>query len=292
MARTIEEIKKEMTDAFLADETLRLQYGFDPSKSFNEQFSKVSLESIIFYIVACSIWVLEKLFDKHQEEVSETISRRAHTLKWYREKAFAFMYGYDLREDIAEYDLTGLTDDEIEKARIVAKCSCESVNAVYPTIKVKAVTADGKMTHDQWTAFRSYMEEIADAGVKLTVVTQNPDKLALGMTVLYDPLLLNSNGKLYNEGIDKIVETYINDYLSSLDYNGDFYPQMLEKYLMNCVGVKVANITSAYVQAESDVVKDISGLMRHSPVSGAFVFDNTIKLGVTINYIAFNGKSV
>lgn len=288
MARTIEEIKKEMTDAFLADETLRLQYGFNPSKSFNEQFSKASLESIIFYIIACSIWVLEKLFDKHQEEVSETISKRAHTLRWYREKAFAFQYGYDLREDIAEYDNSNLTDEQIEQSRIVKKCSCESVNAVFPTIQVKAVTSSGKMTHDQWSAFKSYMEEIADAGVKIVVKSQNPDEVVFGMKIYYDPLLMNSEGTLYNEGVENAVYGYIDDYFGKLEYNGDLYPQLLESYLMTCPGIKVVNITSAFVKAEGDNVVDISGMSRYSPLSGAFVYNKDIKPELTPNYIPFN----
>lgn len=293
MARTIAEIKKEMTDAFLADETLRLKYGFDPTKTFNEQFSKVSLESIIFYIVAASIWVLEVLFDKHTEEVRDTIDRRAHTLRWYRDKAFAFQYGCDLREDIAEYDNSGLTEEQIEASKIITKCSCESVEAVYPTIQVKACTANGKMNNDQYSAFKSYMEELADAGVKLSIFAMDPDKLGLSLTIMYDPLLINERGALYNDGVEKIVEKYIEEYLSNLDYNGDFYPNMLEKYLMNCVGVKVANVTSAWLKPENGSIQNITGLIKQTPVSGAFTFDNSINPSLAITYIPFsNGTAV
>ena len=289
MARTIEEIKKEMTDAFLADETLRLQYGFNPSKSFNEQFSKASLESIIFYIIACSIWVLEKLFDKHQEEVSETISKRAHTLRWYREKAFAFQYGYDLREDIAEYDNSNLTEEQIEQSKIVKKCSCESAPDVFPKIMVKAVTASGAMSANQKSAFEEYMGEIADAGVKIVVKSENPDEVVLGMTVMYDPLVMNSEGNLYNEGVENAVEGYINDYFNKLEYNGDFYPQMLESYLMTCPGIRVVNITSGFVKTALGVI-DITGKMRYTPASGAFVYNRNVKKELVPIYIPFNDE--
>lgn len=289
MARTIEDIKKEMTDAFMADETLHLKYGFDKNKSFNEQFSKASLESLLFYIVACSIWILENLFDKHQEEVSETISKRAHTLRWYREKAFAFQYGYDLREDIAEYDNSNLTDEQIEQSKIVEKCSCESVNAVFPTIQVKAVTKNGAMTTAQFNAFKSYMGEIADAGVKLSIISKNPDTLGLAITILYDPLLMDSNGTLYNEGKQHAVAGYINEYLSQLEYNGDFYPNMLESYLMKCVGVKVANVTAGKTEVDG-VVNIITNKLRHTPSSGAFAYDEkwAEDNGLVITYIPFN----
>lgn len=289
MARTIAEIKKEMTDAFMDDETLQLKYGFDPSKSFNDQFSRVSIESLIFSIVASSIWLLEQLFDKHQEEVSNTISKRAHTLVWYREKALAFQFGYDLRDDICEYDNTGLSDEEIQSSKIVAKCSCESVNAIFPTIKIKAVTNKGAMTEDQLNAFSSYMYEIADAGVQLSIVSKNPDKLGLSVNILYDPLLMNGNGKLYNEGTDNAVAKYIDEYLATLEYNGKVYPDMLENYLMTCAGVRVAQITAAYVKS-GETVKDVTGEIKISPASGAFEFDNSIAPSLRFTYKPFGDE--
>lgn len=288
MSRSIAEIKKEMTDAFMADETLHLKYGFDNTKSFESQFSKVSLESIILYIVACSIWVLETLFDKHQEEVSDTIAKRAHTLAWYREKAFAFQMDCDLREDIAEYDNSNLTDEQIESSKIVAKCSCEQSGTTFPTILIKAVTEQGAMTEDQLTKFTAYISEIADAGMKVSVVSQNPDKLGLSITIMYDPLICDAEGNVANVG--KSVEDYINDYLSSLEYNGKFYPNMLERYLMSCEGVKVANVTDGYVKAENDAVKSIANKMSDTPVSGAYVFDNSIESSLHLTYIPFGNE--
>lgn len=292
MARTIEEIKKEMTDTFMADTTLQEAYGFDPTKTFAEQFSKVSIESVLLYVVATAVWVLENLFDRHQEEVSDTISKRAHTLVWYREKAFAFQYGYDLREDVAEYDNSSLTAEEVEASRIVKKCSCESVGSVFPSIKIKASTADGAMTQSQLDAFTAYIGEIADAGLNVAIVSRNPDKLGLSMTVVYDPLLMDSRGTLYNDGVQHAVEKYIEEYLSSLEYNGDFYPNMLESYLMTRTGVKVANITAAWCKPDGENASNITGKLKHSPASGAFTFDNSIAYNLTITYKPFSDNEL
>jgi len=73
MARSIADIKKEMTGYFIANETVIGLYGLDRSKSFEDQFSKVSLESILFYVVAVAIWSLEVLFDTHKTEISSLI---------------------------------------------------------------------------------------------------------------------------------------------------------------------------------------------------------------------------
>ncbi|MEG2792053.1 MAG: hypothetical protein RSA98_10785, partial [Odoribacter sp.] len=84
MARTIAEIKKEMTEVFIGNETIMALYGLNPEKNFEDQFSKVSLESILFYVVATCIWTLEKLFDRHRQEVTELINElKPHSLRWY-----------------------------------------------------------------------------------------------------------------------------------------------------------------------------------------------------------------
>lgn len=286
MARSIPEIKKEITDAFLADDILKKKYGFDQARTFSEQFSSVSIESILFYIVASSIWVLENLFDKHQEEVNALINKRAHTLAWYREKAFSFQFGFPLREDICEYDNSDRTEEEVNRSKIITKCSCESVHSVFPTIKVKAVTSNGALTEDQLAAFTSYMKEIADAGVQLSIVSKKPDKLGVSMTIVYDPILMNSRGTLYNDNITNAVRGYINEYLNHLDFNGVFYPNKLEAYLMSCVGIKVANITAYYVKADGDsVAVEGTGKLKCIPSSGAFVFDNSIVDNLKITYL-------
>lgn len=296
MARTIAEIKKEMTDAFMADETLRQKYGFDPTRSFAEQFSKVSLESILFYIVAASEWVLETMFDKHQKEVGDVIGKRAHTLAWYREKALAFQMGRDLSDETAEYDNTGVPEDVIAQERIVTKCSSNAEDAVFPTISIKAVTASGKMTANQLTAFRSYMEEIADAGVHVNCLSLDPDILGLRMTIWYDKLLMNAEGTLYNEEKENAVWGYINDYLAQLPFNGALYPRMLEAYLMQCPGVKMAKIEGAfetYDTGDDTAEESLNNLDAFIPHSGAFVYNGPYTTGqgelYDITYTAFNG---
>lgn len=52
MARTANGIKNKMTGRFIADETIIGLYGFRAGKSFDEQFGRESIESILFYAVA------------------------------------------------------------------------------------------------------------------------------------------------------------------------------------------------------------------------------------------------
>jgi hypothetical protein len=95
MARTINEIKEEMLNAYKANTTVRAKY--DVAEGDELVLSKASLENIIFYIVAVSIWALEVLFDRHKEEVQAYIDdMKPHSLRWYVNKAKAYRHGYTL----------------------------------------------------------------------------------------------------------------------------------------------------------------------------------------------------
>ena len=61
MARSVAEIKKTMTDAFMADATIREKYGLSVNDTFSSKFSSVTIENILFFIVAACCHVLEVL---------------------------------------------------------------------------------------------------------------------------------------------------------------------------------------------------------------------------------------
>ena len=97
MGRTKTQIKAEMTNSFMQNPTLAAKYEFVLGSSFDLQFSLMSLENIIFEIVAFVHFLIEKLFDTHKKELNEIIeAKMPHRPSWYRTKAKAFQYGHDL----------------------------------------------------------------------------------------------------------------------------------------------------------------------------------------------------
>ena len=64
MARTIAEIKKEMTDAYMSNSIIRDLYGITGDADFDSVFSPVSIESTLFYIFAATAHVIEQMFDQ------------------------------------------------------------------------------------------------------------------------------------------------------------------------------------------------------------------------------------
>ena len=227
MARTIKEIKDDMTAMWVAESPVREAYELDASKTFDEQFSKVSLEGIWFYVVAFCAWTLEKLFDLHRDEM-EALYREhhAHTFEWYNGKAKDFMYGHSLIHFTSNYDVSALTDEQIAAARIVTHASCvkgfSSNNVSFLRLKVAKTAGEElkELTAGELEAFSAYMEEIQDAGVDLECTSDPADRIRMEWTVYYDPQVLDPDGNRLDGSASDVVAAAIKAYVQSLPFNG------------------------------------------------------------------------
>ncbi len=251
MARTIKEIKETMTKKWMEDSAICEKYGFelDDQRTFEQYFSRASIESIWFYIVAFAHWTIETLFDKHTTEVDEKIRmQRNHTIAWYRTTAMNFQFSTAFNPqflpDITEYDNTNFTEDDIEEMKIIRKCSVTVADMDKPTLIIKVHKADGPLTEEELEAFETYMSAKADAGVNLRIVSEAADKLVLSITVRRDPMVLDVEG-LHLTSREDILRDTVEKHLENLIFNGAFYPTRLEQELMLQPGIRVATVTEA-----------------------------------------------
>jgi hypothetical protein len=275
----IAELKKEITDNFISHEEIIEAYGLDTTKSFEEQFSKASLESIMFYNDAYRALLIEELFKHNLEMMDEKIrNQRVHTLGWYRTTALEFQYGKEFREDLAEYDNAGMTDEEIEAQRIIKKCSVTKAETYEPTLIVKVHKADGKLGANEKTAFEAYMADKADAGVHVSIISENADRLVLYVTIRYDAMLMDGNGMRFSDGKSPVQDA-VKSHLNNLEFNGTFYPSMLEQEWMRQTGIRVATIRMA--MAGSDGLTPAEFIDEYAPLSGAIDIDTETDLYVT-----------
>ena len=248
MARTVAEIKKTMTDEFMNSSVMATKYGFTVGDLFDNTFSKVSFESIQFYIVAFAIAVFEKLFDAHKTEVSELIAaERPHTLIWYKNKALAYMNGYELVEDTDYYDTTGLTDAQISEAKVVKNASAvEKANVVY----VKVATAEpAKLSDNQEAGLVAYFKEVKDAGVKLQIVNRDADSYRATLEIYYDPMVLNSTGINAVTGQESVRDA-VNAFIAALEFNGQFRHDALRNSLSALDGVVMAELKASQISTD------------------------------------------
>lgn len=282
MARSTQDIKAEMTQNFMSNITLSELYGFAINANFSDEFSVVSLENILFEIVAYCIFVHEQLFDTHKKEVSDALyNQKSGRLPWYRFMALKFQYGFDLITDTDEFDNTTATTEEIESSKII-KYAAVSESPEESRVIIKIAGEDNNelapLTIPQRNAFEAYLNEIRYAGVKLTVINYLPDLLFLNLQIERDPLVLDANGMSILNG-NFPVNDAIEAYMKLLPFNGEFVVFDFLKYIeANAEGVvtpTALNIESSFIDPLTDEYGDpVSLPIKTIPFSGYFKVAN------------------
>ena len=270
MARSIQEIQNLILQAKVQEPAL---------ESLNST-SKVAIWRLWVYIIAVAIWSLEKLFEQHREDIDKRLSElKPHTARWYRSKALAFQYGFDLLPDSDKFNNQGHTEEAIEASKIVKYSAViESKNEGRLIVKIAGEQGEQlqPITDAQKQAFEAYLQEIKDAGVRLSVVNYQPDILHLQMKIVYDPLVLDSNGQSIIHATKPVEET-IKSYLKRLPFNGELVLAHLIDALQQAEGVKIPhlvlaqskNITSSGEYGAFETI-EISKI----PTAGYFTIDN------------------
>ncbi len=244
--------------------------------------SKTAIWRLWLYIVAYATNVLESLFDKHYTEVTSIITElKPHTMRWYRQKALAFQYGFDLISDTDVFDNGTATEAQIEASKII-KYAAITEATTQSRLVLKIATEDnaGKLapiTAGQENAFVPYIEEIKDAGVAITVINYLPDILKLNLKIYYDPLVLTSSGVSIRTG-KKPVEDALNEFMKELPFNGELILNSLIDKLQKTEGVKIPHLVQAASKWIDTALDDYGNFenisVKKIPVSGYFEIEN------------------
>ena len=285
--RSIEEIKQEMCTELMNDVHLQESYSFSEGSSFDDYFSKVSVESVLLYVVAFGIWTLEKLFASHRVDVEEYISRmKPHTLRWYQEKVKSYLYGLPLVSGSDVYDTEGVSDAELESRRVVKYASVTELGA---TLYVKVAGSAGgrpkKLGEDELSGLRSYISEVKEAGVRMDVVSDEGDYLRLELDVYYNPLLLTATGRSKRDD-SSVVEDAVKGYIEQLPFNGEYRNNALVDAVQQVDGVEMVVLRSASQSVDGEDYSPI--VAYHVPHAGYFAYDRDDKKTIyDIQYIPY-----
>lgn len=236
MARTVAEIKKSMTDAFMADATIREKYGLSEDDTFSSRFSSVSIENILFFIVAACCHVLEKVFDQFQKDVEERIATAVvASVPWYYRMALAFQYGDGLvlNERTQQYEYAS-----IDEGKQVVKYAAvrDRGSSVQILVSGDENGCPKALSNDVLTVFKQYMNRVKVAGVVLNISSRESDELRINATVYIDPLVLNTQGEKLADG-SRPVKTAIEEHLKRIAYGGTFNKTKLVDALQEVEGV-------------------------------------------------------
>lgn len=294
MARELSEIKQQITDEWINNETIQEKYTLVSGQTFEQQFSKVSVENILFSVIVFAIWMFEKLIDQNQSEINQQIANsRIHTLNWYREKALAFMFGYELNEsDI--YDTTGLTDEQIAAAKIIANAAPVKMQG---SLRLKVVKRLGNelapLSPAELNAFESYMNSVTDAGTYVIPTTNVADDLKLTLDIYYNDQILAGDGSRLDGTANTPVLDAIKDYLKSLRFNGAFIGTKLQDEIQEVQGVNMVKIVGAWskygLYDYDTTINPNAGKINEVRVADAG-YMKLDEANTEINFIAFNNE--
>lgn len=283
MARELKDIQKIMFEA-KANETALADLNSS---------SKVPIWRLWIFIVAFCVRTLELIFDVHRNDVEDRLLKLIpHTARWYRNKALAFQYKFDLLTDSDKYDNTGKTPAQIAASKIIKYSAVtEATEESRLIIKIATEKGDVLMPVDdeQKTAFSAYISEIKDAGVNITIINYLPDLLKLKIRIVRDALVLDSKGM--NGDAKYPVNDAIKQFMKALPFNGELSIQKLEERILAVKGVNDLSIDLAetsWIDAKKKDYGDWQPIdISKIPVSGYFAVnltdDNATKS--TIKYV-------
>ena len=274
MARTIAEIQQSIIAAKDAEPTLAVLSSSGPQSIWR---------SWTFVIAFCT-FVLESLFDLHSAEVDTRLAAKtAHRLPWYADMAMKFQIGFDLVDDEDYYDNTGVPEATVAASKIIAYAAVtEGQKKLRPKV-ARLVSGDlAPLTPVQLSAFIFYMGRIKDAGVHLECTSGIADSLKANLTIYYNPLVLDADGKRLDGTNDTPVISAVVAFLKNQPFNGAFIRASLEDALQQVDGVVIPHINQ--LQATYGALPYTTIITEYLPDAGYLrVIDPTTDL--TINYL-------
>ena len=247
MARKISEIKKIITDEFIANDAVIEMYGLQEGDTFDSKFSKVSIENILFYVFAFCAWTVEVLFDTHKKEVEDYIANmRPHTLRWYSTIAKSYQHGATLDGDTDKYNNSGFTEEQVETMQVVKYAAATENGGV---LRIKLATgaerARQPLTQEQLDGFKYYISRVKDAGVIVEVINEPANEFDVTMDVYYNPMVLNSNLERIDGDSSGSVRSIIAQFVEELPFNGEYRNSDLIDKLLHADGVEFIEFSSA-----------------------------------------------
>ena len=264
---TTAEWKRKITSEWMSLAATRKAYpDINPAKEFEEQFSILSVESLLFYAMAYCMMVLEKIFnDRTAELETKFASLRPHTIGWYVAKIKAFQYNVTLPIDTDVYPTIN------EEKQIVKYCSATTTQGVL-NIKIAGADNSGRPVKlsDSSSEYplalkmiTAYINRVKDAGVHFVLSSGEADKFSCKLLVHYDPL--------HNITV-KTIKDNITKYLSSMPFDGVYSNMALIDTLQAVEGVKVAEVISSGASYGSNQPVNIVSLYR--PDAGYMELDD------------------
>jgi hypothetical protein len=269
MARSVSEIQTQI----IQEKELR------PELDRLTSSSAVAVWRLWIYITAVVIHFHETVFDLFKKEVEDKIAaKEPGTPSWYVERAKEFQAGDNLQ--VIDGKATYAVINPAKK--IVTRAAYRENNDGELLLKVAKgeIGSEAPLSGQELFQLKTYFERIKFAGVKLSILSNNPDRLRLTAEVFY-------SGIYNSAAVTANVKTAIKDYLKNLDFDGKIYINKIIDVVQKVEGVIDIKINAAVAMVGTtpttiDRVYETSAGYIIEETDANFTFDDTI------TYIAQN----
>ncbi len=232
---SLEEIYKELTDAFVSDYIVAEKYGLDTDKTFDEQFSKVCIERVLFYVTAFVMYVREKALDKWLSDVEATaLATRYGTKQWWHKMALTWQKGYQIEVD-SDGGLDYATEDDEAKIIKYAAIVPDGRNIYIKVAKEESGELQA-LSSSELTEFSSYLEAIKPLGIR----TVGQSLSACGLTVKMKVYYFAQNDVTQ---VEDNIKTAVEEYIKNITFGGVIFKNKIIDAVQGVDGVSDVEIT-------------------------------------------------
>ena len=251
--------------------------------------SKRSIWGLWCYVYALCISTFEQLLDIFKSNTENTVANAIPlTAQWLQNKVFEFQYDatnpqvLQLINFVPQYSVINTS------LRIVSRCSVKTDISNIVKIKVATGNTPAALSSLQISALQSYINTLGTAGIKYIVTSTNSDKIYIAADIYYQGV--------YSSVISANVIAAINNYFSSIPFDGAVKLSDLENAIRNTTGVNDCVLKNVSARADSTTFGSGTDLVLNNQligriwntVSGYIVPETTTgnTLADTLNFIA------
>ncbi len=264
MARSIATIKESIR-------VLKNTYTELATILFQEEGgSRVNTFNLEAYTISVTINIFEQLLDAYQAEIDAIIDNGVPGSEpWVYMKVLEFQYDAVTPQYIElNSALVPVYETIDEDLRIITRAAVLTLGNGRVTIKIAKGDSPVPLSAGEVTAFEDYMSVIMSAGPKVTVLSENSDKLYVDADIYYDGQFVDS--------IQTDVEAAINAYLTTLDFNGLVKISGIQDAIQGVQGVNDVVINQVKARRDSTVFASATVVTRTwSTVAGYIVEEDT-----------------
>lgn len=281
MARTVEYfynlIASELNALSFLSGVVNLPDDYQTYKADISSDSSVSPFRHLIHGCAYCAFNLDTLFDFFKRDV-ETVAATAipQTTRWMQQQTLKFQYGDPLVWDGNQYTYTTINPNN----QVVSQCAViGSGGQVLIKVAKDQGGALAPLATTEKDALASYWGLMAAPGTDLVIISDVADKLAIDVDIVYDALVLNSNGTLRSDGVTKPAEEAIASYAKGLAFNGRFW---IDKFIDSI------QLAEGVTSVQLNLARAKYGALAYSPIDVFYdSFAGHMQLDVTNSTITY-----